>query len=109
MGEVQVRDQVLKDEIARTESKIRRANRAQDRELHRKVWAAVDQDMELARIDDEAYTAEIRNANKTARELQKRVETRLLATQRRDQPYAAKINDRNRTLIEQTRLRNTGS
>jgi len=107
--EVQVRDQVLKDEISRTESKIRRGNRAQDKELHRKVWSAVDQDMELARIDDEAYTAEIRNANKTARELQKRVETRLLGTQRRDQPYAAKINDRNRTLIEQTRLRNTGS
>merc|ERR1711966_544165 len=77
--------------------------------LHKKVQEGFDKDMELARIDDEAYTAEIRNANKTAREFQKRVEGRLLVPQRRDQPYAAKINDRNRSLIEQTRLRNTGS
>jgi hypothetical protein len=107
--QVAVRDQVLRDDIGRTELKIRRANRVKDMELHKKVQKGFDQDMELARIDDEAYTAEIRNANKTAREFQKRVEGRLLVTQRRDQPYAAKINDRNRSLIEQTRLRNTGS
>merc|ERR1711966_530458 len=107
--QVAVRDQVLKDEIARAELKIRRANRVNDMVLHKKVQEGFDKDMELARIDDEAYTAEIRNANKTAREFQKRVEGRLLVTQRRDQPYAAKINDRNRSLIEQTRLRNTGS
>merc|ERR1719181_1877617 len=106
---VTIRDQALKNEIARAEAKIRRQNRFKEMEIHAKVQYKVDEDMERAREDDEKYTAEIRNANKTARELQKRVESRLLVTQRRDQPYAAKINDRNKSLIEQTRLRNTGS
>merc|ERR1712196_581098 len=75
------------------EEKIRKVNRKEELREHKEVQDAFDKHMELARIDDDLFTAEIRNANKTAREMQRRVEDRLSATLRRDKPYAAKIND----------------
>merc|ERR1712196_461546 len=75
------------------EEKIRKVNRKEELREHKEVQDAFDKHMELARIDDELFTAEIRNEKKTAREMQQRVEDRLTATLRRDRPYAAKIND----------------
>merc|ERR1719420_2133903 len=91
--EVQIAVEQRNREIARLEEKIRRKNRKEELQEHKEVQDAFDKHMELARIDDEIFTAEIRNANKTARELQVRVEDRLHHTLRRDRPYAAKIND----------------
>merc|ERR1712182_193639 len=78
---------------ARLGEKIRKKNRKEELQEHKEVQDAFDKHMELARIDDELFTAEIRNANKTAREMQRRVENHLSATLRRDRPYAAKMND----------------
>jgi hypothetical protein len=88
-------------EIARLEEKIRKKNRKDELQEHKEVQDAFDKHMELARFDDEIFTAEIRNANKTAREMQRHVEDRLSATLRRDKPYAAKIND---AIMEKVRL-----
>jgi len=81
------------EEIARTEAKLRRLNRKNEYVEHKEVQEAFDKHMEIARVDDEMFTAEVRSANKTARELQRRTEAKLLYTQRRDKPYATKIND----------------
>jgi len=81
------------EEIARTEGKIRKLNRKNEYVEHKEVQEAFDKHMEIARVDDEMFTAEVRSANKTARELQRRTESKLLYTQRRDKPYATKIND----------------
>jgi hypothetical protein len=91
--EVQIAVAQRNREIARLEEKIRRVNRKEELQEHLEVQEAFDKHMELARADDELFTAEIRNANKTAREMQRRVEDRLSGTLRRDKPYAAKIND----------------
>merc|ERR1719409_1841131 len=80
-------------EIARKEATIRKTNRKEEYKEHKEVQDAFDKHMELARVDDEMFTAEVRASNATARQLQMRTEKRLLATQRRDRPYAAKIND----------------
>jgi hypothetical protein len=80
-------------EIFRIEKKNRKLNRKSELDEHRDVIDAFDKHMELARIDDEMFTAEIRTQNKTARELQRGVEANLSATLRRDKPYAAKMND----------------
>jgi hypothetical protein len=91
--EVQIAAEQRNREILRLEEKIRKVNRKEELQEHKEVQDAFDKHMQLARIDDELFTAEIRNANKTAREMQRRVEDRLSATLRRDKPYAAKIND----------------
>merc|ERR1719487_543630 len=91
--EVQIAAEQRNREIMRLEEKIRKKNRKEELQEHKEVQDAFDKHMEIARIDDELFTAEIRNANKTAREMQRRVEDRLSATLRRDRPYAAKIND----------------
>lgn len=92
-------------EIARKEATVRKLNRKEEYAEHKEVQDAFDKHMELARVDDEMFTAEIRASNKTARELQRRTETRLLATQRRDRPYAAKINDAIMTTVRATQER----
>jgi len=91
--EVQIAVKQRNREIARLEEKIRRKNRKEELLEHKEVQDAFDKHMEFARMDDELFTAEIRNEKKTAREMQQRVESRLSATLRRDRPYAAKIND----------------
>jgi len=91
--EVQIAAEQRNREIARLEEKIRKINRKEELLEHKEVQDAFDKHMELARFDDELFTAEIRNGNKTAREMQRRVESRLSKTLRRDRPYAARIND----------------
>jgi hypothetical protein len=91
--EVEIYKEQRNREIARLEEKIRKLNRKEELLEHKEVQEAFDKHMELARMDDELFRAEIRNGNKTAREMQQRVEHKLSATLRRDRPYAAKIND----------------
>merc|ERR1719502_71788 len=91
--EVQIAVEQRNREIMRLEEKIRKINRKEELQEHKEVQEAFDKHMEIARIDDELFNAEIRSANKTARELQRHVEDKLSATLRRDKPYAAKIND----------------
>merc|ERR1719420_2283258 len=91
--EVQIAVEQRNREIMSLEEKIRKVNRKEELQEHKEVQDAFDKHMQLARIDDELFTAEIRNANKTAREMQRRVESRLSKTLRRDRPYAARIND----------------
>merc|ERR1719194_146887 len=91
--EVEIYREQRNREIARLEEKIRKVNRKEELLEHKEVQEAFDKHMELARMDDELFTAEIRNGNKTAREMQRRVESRLSKTLRRDRPYAARIND----------------
>merc|ERR1712072_1652166 len=91
--EIEIAAEQRNREIIRLEQKIRKVNRKEELQEHKEVQDAFDKHMELARVDDEFFTAEIRNANKTAREMQRRVEDRLSQTLRRDRPYAAKIND----------------
>jgi len=89
-------------EIYRAERKKRLANRQNEAEEHLEVQGAFDVHMELARIDDEIYTAEIRNANKNARKLQGTVEKRLKQSQIRDKPYAARMNESERAKVNFT-------
>merc|ERR1719161_2990500 len=91
--EVSIEVETRNREIHRLETKIRKTNRKEELKEHKEVQDAFEKQMELARIDDELFSAEIRNANKTARGMQRSVEARLSATLRRDRPYAAKIND----------------
>merc|ERR1719160_2403645 len=91
--EVQIAAEQRNREIMRLEEKIRKVNRKEELQEHKEVQEAFDKHMEIARFDDELFTAEIRNGNKTAREMQRRVESRLSKTLRRDRPYAARIND----------------
>jgi len=91
--EIEIAAEQRNREIIRLEQKIRKKNRKDELQEHKEVQDAFDKHMELARFDDEVFTAEVRNQNKTARELQVRVEDRLHNTLRRDKPYAAKIND----------------
>lgn len=107
--EVDIREESRRNAIARAEMKKRKLNRRNEDAEHRQVQAAYNVHMELARIDDEVYTAEIRKASKTARELQKKLETKLLGTQRRDKPYAAKINDQQRRKVDLTQQRSMRS
>jgi len=91
--EVSIEVETRNREIHRLETKLRKTNRKEELKEHKEVQDAFEKQMELARIDDELFSAEIRNANKTARGMQRSVEARLSATLRRDRPYAAKIND----------------
>merc|ERR1719194_115382 len=75
--EVQIAVEQRNREIARLEEKIRKINRKEELQEHKEVQEAFDKHMELARIDDELFNAEIRSANKTARELQRHVEDKL--------------------------------
>merc|ERR1719313_971073 len=104
--EVQIALEQRNREIALLEKKIRKVNRQEELKEHKEVQDAFDKHMELARIDDELFTAEIRNANKTAREMQRRVEDRLSATLRRDKPYAAKMNDAIMEKVRSTQRKN---
>merc|ERR1719301_407949 len=65
--EVQIAVEQRNREIARLEEKIRKINRKEELLEHKEVQDAFDKHMELARFDDELFTAEIRNGNKTAR------------------------------------------
>merc|ERR1719506_2496294 len=91
--EVQIAVEQRNREIMLLEENIRKVNRKEELQEHKEVQEAFDKHMEIARMDDEMFAAEVRNEKKTAREMQQRVETRLTATLRRDKPYAAKIND----------------
>merc|ERR1712118_384988 len=82
--EVSIEVETRNREIHRLETKIRKTNRKEELKEHKEVQDAFEKQMELARIDDELFSAEIRNANKTAREMQRRVEDKLSATLRRD-------------------------
>merc|ERR1719506_455029 len=59
--EVQIAVEQRNREIARLEEKIRKINRKEELQEHKEVQDAFDKHMELARFDDELFTAEIRN------------------------------------------------
>ena len=59
--EVSIEVETRNREIHRLETKIRKTNRKEELKEHKEVQDAFEKQMELARIDDELFSAEIRN------------------------------------------------